>query len=71
MSRRFISYPELKERYGLPWTRQHVDRLIKDGKFPPKVNLTEHRVGWWSDMIEEWIASRNPAAANRAGMTAR
>jgi predicted DNA-binding transcriptional regulator AlpA len=63
MQRRFISYAELKERYGLPWTRQHVDRLVKADKFPPKINLTEHRVGWWSDQIEEWIAARGPAAA--------
>jgi predicted DNA-binding transcriptional regulator AlpA len=63
MQRRFTSYSELKERYGLPWTRQHVDRLVRDKKFPPKVKLSEHRVGWWSDQIEEWISARQPSAA--------
>ncbi len=62
MQRRFISYPELKDRYGLPWTRQHVDRLVKANKFPQKINLTEHRVGWWSDQVEEWLESRQVAA---------
>jgi prophage regulatory protein len=62
MQRRFTSYPELKDRHGLPWTRQHVDRLIKKGKFPEKVKLSEHRVGWWSDQIEAWIATKQVAA---------
>lgn len=56
--RRFVSYPELKARYGLPWSRQHVDRMIKAGKFPGKFQLTEHRVGWWSDHIESWLETR-------------
>ncbi len=63
MQRRFVSYSELKDRYGLPWTRQHIDRLIKVGKFPAKISLTEHRVGWWSDQIEEWLNSRQTVAA--------
>jgi len=63
MQRRFIAYSELKDRFGLPWTRQHVDRLVKAEKFPPKIRLSEHRVGWWSDQIEGWLASRDTKAA--------
>jgi predicted DNA-binding transcriptional regulator AlpA len=57
--RRFVPFADLKDRYGLTWTRQHVDKMVKAGTFPPKIRLTEHRVGWWSDVIEEWIATKS------------
>lgn len=58
---RFVSYRELKSLYGLPWTRQHVDRLIRAKKFPSKIRISERRVGWWSTDIETWVSSKEAA----------
>ena len=33
-------------------------RLERDGKFPQRVRLTGHRVGWLAEEIVQWIESR-------------
>ena len=55
---RFITYAELRPTFGIPWTRQHLDRLIAKGDFPQKHAISAHRVGWWSAQIEQWLASK-------------
>lgn len=46
MTIRFLRFPELKELKGIPWSRMHIDRLEKAGKFPRRVRLSEATVGW-------------------------
>lgn len=60
--RRFIPYHKLEPDYGISFTRQHLDRLVKGGQFPKKIRLTAARVGWWADEIESWLASKDQAA---------
>lgn len=52
--RRIILYPELKE-YGIPYSRVHLDRLMRAKKFPQKVKLSSSgcsgRIGWFEDEI--------------------
>jgi len=64
--RRILRFPELKNTYGIDWTRQHVDRLIAANKFPSKHRFSENTVGWFSDEIEAWMAERvaSPAPPN-------
>jgi prophage regulatory protein len=53
---------------GIRYSRQHRDRLIKAGKFPPPIALGDNRVGWIESEIEDWllqrIAARDAALAN-------
>ncbi len=58
---RFVTFKELKPRYGIPWTRAYIDRLIADGKFPPKVALGENTKGWWDGIIEAYLAEKAKA----------
>jgi prophage regulatory protein len=53
---RVISWRELSE--VIPFTRQHVLRLEKAGKFPRRIRLGTRRVGWLYSEIESWIATK-------------
>ena len=48
------------------FTRQHIHRLIKQGKFPPPVKLGENTNAWPEDEIDAYlkacIAKRDAAA---------
>lgn len=63
---RVLSFPDLKEKKGIAWTRQHVWRQINAGRFPKPVKLGEATVAWVEDEIDAWldqrIAERNTAA---------
>lgn len=39
----------------LPYSRQHILRLEKAGRFPKRVRIGQHRVGWVEAEIEEWV----------------
>ena len=54
---RFIRFPQLKEK-GITFTRQHVGRLQKAGKFPRSVPLGENTKPFIEEEIDEYLASR-------------
>ena len=53
---RVISWRELSEM--IPFTRQHVLRLEKVGKFPKRLKVGNRRIGWLNTEIEIWINDR-------------
>lgn len=57
---KFIRYQQLRER-GIPWTRVHLNRLIKAGKFPAPVALGGNSIAWVESEVDEW-AERRAAA---------
>ncbi len=42
----------------IPFTRQHVLRLEKVGKFPQRLKVGNRRIGWLYTEIETWINDR-------------
>lgn len=66
MSHRFLRYRDLRAR-GIPWSRMHVDRLEKAGRFPRRVQLGESTVVWVEAEIDAFVegkvAERDKAAA--------
>jgi predicted DNA-binding transcriptional regulator AlpA len=57
---KFLSYPELRALKGIAYTRQHLARLIKAGRFPKPVKFPGgHRIGW----IEEELDAMQAAMA--------
>lgn len=42
----------------VPYSRQHIQRLEDLGRFPIRVTLGPHRVGWVAAEVEEWIQNR-------------
>lgn len=39
-------------------SRTTIWRLERAGKFPERLRLSAHRVGWYQAEVAEWIASR-------------
>lgn len=37
------------------YSRAHIDRLEKAGKFPKRIKLGTGRVGWWKAEIMAWL----------------
>jgi prophage regulatory protein len=63
VSRRLLRYRELKLEKGIPFSRMHIDRLEKAGKFPRRVRLGLNTVGWFDDELDEHVEK---AAAERS-----
>jgi prophage regulatory protein len=59
-----LRYPDLQSKKGIPWSRMHIDRLEKVGKFPKRVHIGANTIGWIEDEIDAMIAA---AAAERDG----
>lgn len=57
---KLLDYGALKER-GIPYSKVHLRRLIKAGRFPVPIKLGEQRIGFIESEIDEWIKSRMAA----------
>jgi prophage regulatory protein len=61
--REVVRYPELKQRYNVPFSFEHLCRLEKQDRFPRRLKLSYRCVAWYADEIEAWLASRRQVAA--------
>ena len=50
---RIIDWKRLREMQ--PYSRMHIYRLEKAGKFPKRVRLGQNRVGWVHEEVEEHL----------------
>jgi prophage regulatory protein len=55
---RFLRYPDLRRKKGIPFTRMHLRRLIKAGKFPRPIKLGDKDLSWIESEIDDFIAGR-------------
>jgi len=53
---RFLRLPDVLAR--VPYSRSHLWRMEREGKFPRRIKLGANRVAWAADEIQEWITSR-------------
>ena len=53
---KLLSYPQLRER-GVPYTREHLRRLIDAGRFPQPVALSNKRIAWVESEVSDWIGA--------------
>lgn len=60
---RYLRFPQLKLLYGIPYSRMHIDRLEKAGRFPKRVKLSENCVAWIDSEIQAWSQAKNSARA--------
>jgi prophage regulatory protein len=60
---RFLRFPELRSRKGIPFSRMHVDRLEKRGDFPKRFSLGANTVGWLESEVDAWLAGKVAARA--------
>jgi prophage regulatory protein len=55
---KILSPHELKTLKGIRFSRQHLHRLIKNGRFPKPIKLGPATNGWLESEIDAWIALR-------------
>jgi prophage regulatory protein len=67
---RFLRYKQLKAEKDIPFSRQHIKRLQKDGKFPLTVPLGDNTEAFVSEEIDQWKADRIAARDARAAALA-
>jgi predicted DNA-binding transcriptional regulator AlpA len=64
---RLLIYENLRSEKGIPYTRSHIWRLCKAGKFPQPIKLTPNGVNHWPEPeidahIETCAAARDQVA---------
>ena len=73
MAIRFLRFPDLKAQKGIPYSRMHIDRLEREGKFPRRAYLGPKTVAWVEDEIDayarEKLAHRDEEKAIRSPAT--
>ena len=65
MGCRIIRMKEVVERVGL--SRSTVWRLESAGKFPARVRLSAHAVGYYVEAIDAWAANRPTVVSELEG----
>lgn len=55
---RLLSFVELKSVKGIAYSKAHVHRLIRVGKFPRPIKLGENRNAWIESEIDSHIESK-------------
>ena len=55
---RVLRFKDLKPMKGIPWTRVHINRLEKAGKFPRRIRLGGNTVTYDENEIDEFLAAR-------------
>lgn len=53
---RILRRPEVEQKTGL--ASSSIDRLEAAGNFPARVRISQGAVGWMSNEVDDWIASR-------------
>ena len=55
---RYLRYQDLKPLKGIPFSRQHIGRLQKAGKFPLSVSFGDNTEVFIEEEIDRWTADR-------------
>lgn len=69
--RRLVTYPALRERFGITYSRQRLRIKARLGEFPTPVSVADNRIAWYEDEVQRWIETRSrvryaPAAREAA-----
>lgn len=55
---KILSFDDLKSQKGIGYSKVHLWRLERDGKFPKRVPLGEARHGWLDAEIDAWLTAK-------------
>ena len=56
MDEHVLSMKEVLER--IPIERHTLHRLVREGRFPPPIQITSSKVGWRWSRILSWLSDR-------------
>ena len=54
---RILSLNDLRE-VGIYYSRVHIHRLVRAGKFPTPIKVGQNRIGWIESEIDEWLNAK-------------
>ena len=60
----FVGYSDVQQSLGL--SRRTVERMVREGKFPKPIQLSDNRVGWDVEVVRAWLDERGKGLAARA-----
>jgi prophage regulatory protein len=55
---RALRFRELAEKKGINYSRMHIDRLEKAGRFPKRFPLGTNSVAWDEAEVDAWLKGR-------------
>jgi len=58
---RLLTFDELNEKKGLQWSRSHLWRLERAGKFPRRLQVGENAIAWDEEEIDKHIEKMKAA----------
>lgn len=61
LNEKILRWPDVHSATGL--SRTTIWRLIRAGKFPASVKITDHATGWKQSEVAAWLAARQSTAA--------
>ena len=53
-----LSIDDLKPLKGIPYSKPHLWRLIRAGKFPRPIRLGQNRIAFPELEIDDWVRSK-------------
>jgi prophage regulatory protein len=53
-----VTYAEIKSVTGRLYSRTHIARLIKEGKFPKPVPVNGRSIAWRKSDLTAWTAAK-------------
>jgi len=57
-TKKFVTFSELPD-FGVPkYSRKHLLDLQRRDQFPKALQLSPNRIGWDSEAVRAWVASR-------------
>ena len=60
---KLVTYAQLSQEFGITYSRTHLPRLEKAGKFPPRFKpfgTRGSRIWWWRHQIVAWLNGKWP-----------
>ena len=63
---RVLTFPQLKSEKGIPWSRQHIGRLARAGRFPKGRKLGPNTKVWDEPEIDTYLADPEDWIRRRA-----
>jgi prophage regulatory protein len=55
---KLIPFDQLRPQKGIGYCRDHLRRKVRSGEFPKPISLSNRRIAWREDEIDEWLATR-------------
>jgi prophage regulatory protein len=55
---KLLGIDELKPIKGVPYSKPHLWRLIRAGKFPRPIRLGQNRIAFPESEIDDWVRSK-------------